>query len=146
VGAGGREGGLEGDFWPAGKENVHVTHGEFLVAVFISLNVWDLHIVEHEILAFFVSQLGHALEEGNINRRRPRLDANQSRHARSRVAAARAPVEICLGTSPSHAPKSRPFENASPVPVAAWQIEEASRPSRAVVRDFVLQIDTIPHP
>src|SRR5262245_60089772 len=74
VGAGGREGGLEGDFWAAGKENVHITHGEFLVAVFISLNVWDLHIVEHEILAFFVSQLGHALEEGNINRCRPWLD------------------------------------------------------------------------
>jgi hypothetical protein len=76
VGAGGCEGGLEGDFWPAGKENVHVTRGEFLVAAFISLNVWDLRIVEHEILAFFVSQLGHALEEGNINRRRPRLDAD----------------------------------------------------------------------
>jgi hypothetical protein len=38
VGAGGCEGGLEGDFWPAGKENVHVTRGEFLVAAFISLN------------------------------------------------------------------------------------------------------------
>src|SRR4029450_8090309 len=78
LGAAGREGGLEGDFWPAGKENVHVTRGEFLVAAFISLNVWDLHIVEHEILAFFVSQLGHALKEGNINRRRPRLDADQA--------------------------------------------------------------------
>src|SRR5215472_13650613 len=31
----------------------------------------------------------------------------------------RSPVEICFGTSPSHAPKSRPFENASPVPIAA---------------------------
>jgi hypothetical protein len=29
------------------------------------------------------------------------------------------PVEICLGTSPSQAAKSRPFVNASPVPIAA---------------------------
>src|SRR6267143_2810729 len=28
-------------------------------------------------------------------------------------------VEICLGTSPSQAPKSRPLENTSPVPIAA---------------------------
>jgi hypothetical protein len=28
----------------------------------------------------------------------------------------RSPVEICLGTSPSQAPKSRPFENAAPLP------------------------------
>src|SRR6516162_7880306 len=31
----------------------------------------------------------------------------------------RSPVEICLGTSPSQAAKSRPFVNASPVPIAA---------------------------
>src|SRR6202011_4964471 len=31
----------------------------------------------------------------------------------------RSPVEICLGTSPSQAPKSRPFENAAPLPIAA---------------------------
>src|ERR1700680_2574315 len=31
----------------------------------------------------------------------------------------RSPVEICLGTSPSQAPKSRPLENTSPVPIAA---------------------------
>src|SRR5215468_9490325 len=31
----------------------------------------------------------------------------------------RSPVEICFGTRPSQAPKSRPFENASPVPIAA---------------------------
>jgi hypothetical protein len=31
----------------------------------------------------------------------------------------RSPVNSCFGTSPSHAPKSRPFENASPVPIAA---------------------------
>ena len=29
------------------------------------------------------------------------------------------PVEICLGTSPSHAAKSRPLEKLSPVPIAA---------------------------
>jgi hypothetical protein len=27
--------------------------------------------------------------------------------------------DICFGTSPSQAPKSRPFENTSPVPIAA---------------------------
>jgi sulfite reductase (NADPH) hemoprotein beta-component len=31
----------------------------------------------------------------------------------------RSPVEICFGTSPSQAPKSRPLENTSPVPIAA---------------------------
>src|ERR1700686_5513753 len=31
----------------------------------------------------------------------------------------RSPVDSCFGTSPSQAPKSRPFENASPVPIAA---------------------------
>src|ERR1700679_3589178 len=31
----------------------------------------------------------------------------------------RSPVEICLATSPSQAPKSRPLENTSPVPIAA---------------------------
>jgi hypothetical protein len=31
----------------------------------------------------------------------------------------RSPVDICFGTSPSQAPKSRPFENTSPVPIAA---------------------------
>jgi hypothetical protein len=76
--AGGREGGLEADLRPAGKENVHVTPGEFLVAAFVSLDVWDLHIFENEVLAFLVSQLGHALQEGDVNRRRPRLDADQA--------------------------------------------------------------------
>src|ERR1019366_8775494 len=31
----------------------------------------------------------------------------------------RSPVEICLGTSPSQAAKSRPLENTSPAPIAA---------------------------
>src|SRR5262249_37029248 len=31
----------------------------------------------------------------------------------------RSPVEICLGTSPSQAAKSRPLPNASPLPMAA---------------------------
>ncbi len=31
----------------------------------------------------------------------------------------RSPVEICRGTSPSQAAKSRPLEKASPVPIAA---------------------------
>jgi hypothetical protein len=31
----------------------------------------------------------------------------------------RSPVDICFGTSPSQAPKSRPFETASPVLIAA---------------------------
>src|SRR5262245_30613274 len=31
----------------------------------------------------------------------------------------RSPVEICFGTSPSQAAKSRPFENTSPEPIAA---------------------------
>src|SRR6516162_907366 len=30
----------------------------------------------------------------------------------------RSPVEICFGTTPSQAPKSRPLENTSPVPMA----------------------------
>ena len=31
----------------------------------------------------------------------------------------RSPVDICFGTNPSHAPKSRPLQNTSPVPIAA---------------------------
>src|SRR3974377_1260909 len=31
----------------------------------------------------------------------------------------RSPVEICRGTSPSQAPKSRPLENTAPLPIAA---------------------------
>src|SRR5271167_4584433 len=31
----------------------------------------------------------------------------------------RSPVEICFGTRPSQAAKSRPLENASPLPIAA---------------------------
>ena len=31
----------------------------------------------------------------------------------------RSPVDICFGTSPSQAPKSRPLQNTSPVPIAA---------------------------
>ena len=31
----------------------------------------------------------------------------------------RSPVDICFGTSPSQAAKSRPLENASPAPIAA---------------------------
>src|ERR1700720_4871204 len=30
----------------------------------------------------------------------------------------RSPVDICFGTSPSQAPKSRPLENAAPLPIA----------------------------
>src|SRR5262245_6296860 len=31
----------------------------------------------------------------------------------------RSPVEICFGTRPSHAAKSRPFEKPSPLPIPA---------------------------
>src|SRR5580692_2318477 len=31
----------------------------------------------------------------------------------------RSPVDICFGTSPSQAPKSRPLENAAPLPIAS---------------------------
>ena len=40
----------------------------------------------------------------------------------------RSPVEICLGTSPSQAPKSRPLENTSPVPIAATMALEMIGP------------------
>src|SRR5256714_3972355 len=40
----------------------------------------------------------------------------------------RSPVDICFGTSPSQAPKSRPFENGSPVPIAATIALEMSGP------------------
>src|SRR5882757_10966389 len=39
----------------------------------------------------------------------------------------RSPVDICLGTSPSQAPKSRPLENTSPVPIAATMALEMIR-------------------
>src|ERR1700704_6618459 len=38
------------------------------------------------------------------------------------------PVEICLGTSPSHAAKSRPLEKLSPVPIAATMALEMIGP------------------
>src|SRR6267142_1672044 len=45
----------------------------------------------------------------------------------------RSPVEICLGTSPSQAPKLRPFENASPVPIAATMALEMIGPMPGTV-------------
>src|SRR5215831_4362103 len=40
----------------------------------------------------------------------------------------RSPVEICLGTRPSQAAKSRPLEKTSPVPIAATMALEMSGP------------------
>src|ERR1700749_1958524 len=40
----------------------------------------------------------------------------------------RSPVEICLGTRPSQAAKSRPLENPSPVPIAATMALEMIGP------------------
>src|SRR4029077_19179656 len=40
----------------------------------------------------------------------------------------RSPVEICLGTSPNHAAKSRPLEKLSPVPIAATMALEMIGP------------------
>src|SRR5436190_23463798 len=40
----------------------------------------------------------------------------------------RSPVDICFGTSPSQAPKSGPFENGAPVPIAATIAVEMSGP------------------
>jgi hypothetical protein len=38
-------------------------------------------------------------------------------------------VEICFGTRPSQAPKSRPFENTSPLPIAATIALEMTGPT-----------------
>ncbi len=40
----------------------------------------------------------------------------------------RSPVEICFGTRPSQAAKSRPLENASPLPIAATMALEMIGP------------------
>src|SRR5712675_960134 len=40
----------------------------------------------------------------------------------------RSPVEICLGTRPSQAAKSRPLENTSPAPIAATTALEMMGP------------------
>src|ERR1700738_1749865 len=40
----------------------------------------------------------------------------------------RSPVDICFGTSPSQAPKSRPLENAAPLPIAATIALEMTGP------------------
>jgi hypothetical protein len=40
----------------------------------------------------------------------------------------RSPVEICLGTRPSHAAKSRPLAKASPIPIAATMALEIIGP------------------
>ena len=44
---------------------------------------------------------------------------NKYREQASLPRIVRSPVDICLGTSPSQAPKSRPLENAAPLPIAA---------------------------
>src|SRR5262249_37245875 len=44
------------------------------------------------------------------------------------AAMVRSPVEICLGIRPNHAAKSRPLENASPVPIAATMALERHGP------------------
>src|SRR6478672_6486690 len=50
----------------------------------------------------------------------------------------RPPVLYWRGTRPSHAPKSRPRSNASPVPMAATTAVEISGPS-AVIEDEYLR-------
>src|SRR5215472_9936835 len=45
----------------------------------------------------------------------------------------RSPVEICRGTSPSQAAKSRPLENTSPVPIAATMALEMIGPMPGTV-------------
>jgi hypothetical protein len=45
----------------------------------------------------------------------------------------RSPVEICLGTNPSQAPKSRPLENTSPVLIAATMALEIIGPMPGTV-------------
>src|SRR5262245_21096182 len=45
----------------------------------------------------------------------------------------RSPVEICLGTRSSQAPKSRPLPNTSPVPIAATVALEMMGPMPGTV-------------
>ena len=45
----------------------------------------------------------------------------------------RSPVEICFGTRPSQAPKSRPLQNTSPVPIAATAALEIIGPMPGTV-------------
>ena len=45
----------------------------------------------------------------------------------------RSPVEICRGTNPSQAAKSRPLENTSPVPIAATMALEMTGPMPGTV-------------
>src|SRR5262245_9473226 len=45
----------------------------------------------------------------------------------------RSPVGICFATSPSQPPKSRPFENGAPVPIAATIAVEMSGPMPGIV-------------
>jgi hypothetical protein len=45
----------------------------------------------------------------------------------------RSPVEICFGTIPSQAPKSRPFEKAAPLPIAATMALEVIGPMPGTV-------------
>src|SRR5262249_21321392 len=45
----------------------------------------------------------------------------------------RSPVEICRGTSPSQAAKSRPLENTSPLPIAATMALEMIGPMPGTV-------------
>src|SRR5215813_6854513 len=46
----------------------------------------------------------------------------------------RSPVDSCFGTSPSQAPKSRPFENASPAPIEATIALEITGPMPQTIR------------
>src|SRR6202011_2726387 len=51
----------------------------------------------------------------------------------------RSPVDICFGTSPSQAPKSRPLENAAPLPIAATVALEMIGPMPGTVISRKLQ-------
>src|SRR6516165_4192930 len=59
----------------------------------------------------------------------------------------RSPVEICLGTRPSQAAKSRPLENASPAPIAATIALEMIGPTPgALIEPTPVRSQVLEHP
>src|SRR5829696_9090860 len=76
--AGRRQGGLQADLRAGGKQNVHLATRKLPIASLVSGDVRGLHVIEREVLALLVSQLGHALDESDVDRARARLHAGQA--------------------------------------------------------------------
>jgi hypothetical protein len=62
-------------FVASGEQDVHLARGKLAISQLVAFDAWRLDVLEREIAALLITQLGHALLECNIVRRPSRHDA-----------------------------------------------------------------------